>query len=65
MDALVDERADTGSLHRAPDDVLDDPEVRARVERALIKVREGRLERGKDPEAVARLVRGLDARPRV
>jgi hypothetical protein len=44
---------------------LKDPQVKAAIEAALRKIHEGGLEPGKDAEGVSRLIRGLDARPRV
>jgi hypothetical protein len=52
-------------IHPASREFMEDPQVRSAIEAALRKVREGGLEPGKDADAVSRLIRGLDARPRV
>ena len=49
----------------APPEVLNDPEVRAKIEDALKRVRSGRLRPGSSSEEVSRLIRGhrVDTRP--
>jgi hypothetical protein len=49
----------------APPEVLNDPEVRRKVEDALTRVRDGRLRPGSSAEDVSRLIRdyGVDPRP--
>jgi hypothetical protein len=45
----------TETEQRAPDQILNDPEVRARIERAQARIREGKTRPGKTAEQLATL----------
>ncbi len=56
-------RAKTDSERPASPEILNDPEVRAKIEDALARVRDGRLRPGKSAEDLSRMIRAPHVDP--